>query len=106
MVQKVNVVLVDDIDQSEASETVTFGLDGVSYEIDLSDANAAKLRSQLESWVSAGRRVSGRRSTGSKGRGRTSDAGAIRTWANDNGYTVSERGRIPADIRAAYEAAN
>lgn len=109
MVQKVSVVLVDDLDGSEASETVTFGLDGATYEIDLSSGNAEKLRSDLASWVGVARRASGRRaSTGSRARGRArnSDAAQIRAWATDNGYTVSERGRIPAEIRSAYEAAH
>lgn len=110
MVQKVSVVLVDDLDGGEASETVTFGLDGVTYEIDLSDGNAEKLRSALASWVGAARRAGGRRPAGAvrSGRARTrnSDAAAIRVWAQENGYTVSERGRIPAEIRSAYEAAH
>lgn len=109
MVQKVSVVLVDDLDGSEASETVTFGLDGATYEIDLSSSNAEKLRSDLSGWVGAARRAGGRRPSGAsrgRGRARNSDAAAIRTWASDNGYTVSERGRIPAEIRAAYEAAH
>jgi len=104
MAQKVQVVLVDDVDGSEATETVTFALDGVGYEVDLSDKNAAALREAIAPWVSAGRRVSGRRSAG-RGRGRvTSDASKIREWAKANGYAVSERGRVSAEIREAYAA--
>lgn len=110
MVQKVNVVLVDDVDGSEAVETVTFGLDGATYEIDLSSENAAKLRAELAGWIGAGRRHGGRRvaapARGAKSRSRSGDAAAIRVWASSNGYTVSERGRIPAEIRSAYEAAH
>lgn len=105
MAQKVQVVLVDDIDGGEAAETLSFALDGVGYEIDLSDANAADLRAALQPWISAGRRVSGRRSA-SRGRGRSSgsDAAQIRDWAKANGFEVSERGRVSAKIREAYAA--
>ncbi|PWD50598.1 hypothetical protein C8046_07975 [Serinibacter arcticus] len=111
MVQRVSVVLVDDIDGGDAAETVSFGLDGASYEIDLSDANAAKLRDALAPWVGAGRRSGGRKqaTAAPRGRGRasrSSDASTIRSWAAENGHTVSERGRIPAEVREAYEAAH
>ena len=62
MAKKVTVTLVDDFDgEAAADETVEFALDGVSYEIDLSSKNAAKLRGDLKQWVEAGRRVGGRR---------------------------------------------
>ena len=102
MAQKVQVVLVDDIDGGEAAETLSFSLDGVGYEIDLTEANAAELRAAIAPWISAGRRVSGRRSAG-RGRG-TSDAGKIREWARANGVEVSERGRVSASVREAYAA--
>ena len=108
MVQRVSVGLVDDIDGGEAVETVTFGLDGATYEIDLSAENSAKLRSALAEWIGAGRR-GGRKAVATrsaKGGNRNSDAAAIRAWASANGHKVSERGRIPADVREAYEAAN
>jgi len=113
MAQKVQVLLVDDIDGGTADETVTFALDGVSYEIDLTSAHAAELRDALGTWVGHARKVGGRSSSGrggSSGGGasrprRSSDAGAVRTWAKENGYDVSERGRISAEIRDAYEAA-
>jgi hypothetical protein len=110
--QKVQVILVDDIDGGEAAETVSFGLDGTSYEIDLSVDNAAELRDALAKWVGsarkAGRAISGRASS----RGRSSAAAdreqtqAIRAWARKQGHKVNDRGRIPADIVAAYNAAN
>jgi len=102
MAQKIQVVLVDDIDGGEAVETVSFSLDGVGYEIDLSQKNAAELRGALESWIASGRRVSGRRAA-SRGRG-SSDAHKIREWAKANGHEVSERGRVSAKIREAYAA--
>ena len=104
MARKVQVVLTDDVDGGEASETVNFALDGVTYEIDLSDENAAKLRDQLAYWVGNARRVSGRRTTGRRRSGR-SDAAKIREWAQANGHQVPPRGRIPNEVRQAYEAA-
>lgn len=106
MARKVQVILTDDVDGSEAAETVNFGLDGVSYEIDLSDENATKLRDQLAHWVGNARRTGGRRSTGRRsGSGSTSNAAKIRKWAQENGHEVPPRGRIPNDVRQAYEAA-
>ncbi len=112
MAKKVTVTLVDDFDgEGTADETVEFGLDGVSYEIDLSAKNAAKLRNDLKHWISAGRRVGGRRrGRGTpNGRGRGSidreQSAAIRDWARRNGHNVSTRGRIPADIIDAFHAA-
>ncbi len=104
MAQKIQVVLVDDVDGGEATESVSFTLDGVGYEIDLSAANAAKLRSAFSPWISAGRRVSGRRAAG-RARG-NSDAAKIREWAKANGHAVSERGRVSATIREAYAASH
>ena len=108
MAQKVNIVLVDDIDGSEATETVSFGLDGTSYEIDLNDKNAAALRDALAAYVGHGRKVSGsrrgRRSSSSSAGGHT--AKEIRDWARSNGHKVPERGRIPSDVREAFEAAH
>jgi hypothetical protein len=111
MAQKVQVVLIDDIDGGEAAETVTFGLDGATYEIDLSNGNAAQLRNALAHWVGNARRVSGRssRPTGRRGGGSSSsstDTTAIRSWAKENGYKVSERGRISAEVQEAYAAAH
>jgi len=102
--QKVQVVLVDDIDGSAASETVSFSLDGTSYEVDLSDKNAADLREALAPWISAGRRTATRKASARR-RATGPDASTIRAWAKDNGVDVPERGRIPAKVREAYEAA-
>lgn len=107
MAQKVQVLLVDDLDGGEASETVTFGLDGTSYEIDLSSANADKLRKELSHYVGHARKVSspGRRRRSRTGPGRERSA-EIRAWAKQRGYHVSERGRIPASIVSEYEASH
>ena len=104
MANKVVVQLVDDIDRSPASETGSFGLDGVNYEIDLNDEHAAELRDALAPWVSKGRRTGGRKSTRGTAapRAAASDAAKIREWARGQGIEVSERGRIPAEIRERY----
>lgn len=111
MAKKVITLLTDDLDGSEADRTVEFSLDGVGYTIDLSEKNAGKLRKALDAYIAAGTRVSRGTATGRGGRGGFS-AGparsdreqnrAIREWAVKNGYTVSERGRIPASVIAAY----
>jgi hypothetical protein len=101
---KVLVILEDDVDGGKADETVEFALDGAAYAIDLSDANAKKLRGALDGYVSKARKVSGRRSSGRK----TSspiDNKAIRRWAQANGIEVSERGRISADVVEQFRAA-
>ena len=104
MAQRVHIVLEDDIDGSEAAETVSFSLDGVSYEIDLSQANAGKLRDDLARWVGHARRVGGRKAAGKKPKGGA--ANDIRAWALAQGMQVSARGRVPAEVREAYEKAN
>ncbi|MEU5577764.1 Lsr2 family protein [Streptomyces huasconensis] len=112
MAQKVQVLLIDDLKGGEADETVTFALDGKSYEIDLSSKNADKLRGALEEFIKAGRRTGGKASAGNRGRtsakasGSSADTAAIRSWAKENGMEVNDRGRVPASIREAYEAAN
>src|SRR6202034_680104 len=111
MAKKVTVTLVDDFDgEGAADETVEFGLDGVTYEIDLSSKNATKLRHDLKQWVEAGRRVGGRRRRrSSSGRGRGAidreQSAAIRDWARRNGHNVSTRGRIPPALIDAFHAA-
>jgi hypothetical protein len=108
MAQKVHIVLEDDLDGSDATQTVSFGLDGTSYEIDLNDKNAAALRDAFASYVGHGRKISGsrrgRRSTTAATSGHS--AKEIRDWARSNGHKVPERGRIPAAVREAFEAAN
>lgn len=106
MAQKVNIVLVDDIDGSDATETVAFGLDGTNYEIDLNDKNAAKLRDALAAYVGHARKVGGGRRTRSKSAvaGSGPSAKEIRDWARSNGFKVPDRGRIPADVREAFDA--
>ena len=109
MAQRVNVVLVDDIDGDEAAETVSFALDGVDYEIDLNESNAEALRDALGRYVNAGRRVGGRRRRGQKvaaGGDSGPSAADVRQWARANGWDVPERGRVSAEVREAYAAAH
>jgi len=112
MASKTLVFLEDDLDGGEADETVSFSLDGVAYEIDLSAKNAGKLRDALALYIGSGRRVGGRASRGrgaaakAAGRGGSANTAEIREWARKKGYEVSERGRIPAAIVDAYSAAH
>jgi hypothetical protein len=108
MAKRVSVTLVDDTDGSNADETVSFALDGVSYEIDLSNHNADKLRNSLATWIGFATRSGGRKAA-PKATGRSAgrrDLSAVREWARANGYQVSERGRVAADVQAAYDKAN
>ncbi len=108
MAQKVNIVLVDDIDGSDASETVSFGLDGSTYEIDLNDSNAAALRDALSGYVGHARKVTGGRGRKAKAAAATTGPSAreLRDWARSNGHEVSDRGRVPAEVREAFDAAH
>jgi len=115
MAQKVLVQLVDDLDGTSSTDiaTVTFGLDGVSYEIDLNEGNASNLREHLSEFITSARRTGGRvkrggaaTAGGSTGSGRNREqTQAIREWAKKNGHDVSDRGRIPAAVIQAFEAA-
>ncbi|MBV9593921.1 MAG: Lsr2 family protein [Actinobacteria bacterium] len=113
MAQKIQVLLVDDIDGGPADETVTFALDGNSYEIDLSASNASALREALAKYIGHARRA-GRaarpaptpvRSGRTPARVDREQLQAIREWARTNGHTVSDRGRIPSAIVEAYHSA-
>ena len=109
MAQRVSIVLEDDIDGSVADETVTFALDGVTYEIDLNGKNAAALRDALAPYVGHARRAAGRRTAGRPAGGRSSgkrDLADVRDWARSNGHKVSDRGRISAEVQAAYDKAH
>lgn len=112
MAQKIDVRLVDDLDGTEATGTISFNLDGKAYEIDLSTDNANKMRDSLAPFIAAARRSSGRiptprmtsRSTRSPVRTDYEQNQAIREWAQARGMKVSDRGRIPAEVLEAYHA--
>lgn len=114
MAQKIHVELVDDIDGSPAAETVSFGLDGSQYQIDLSEGNATALREALAPYIGHGRRAGSgggrRRSGGGSSSSASSKSGPsaaeIREWARSNGWDVPDRGRVSAEVREAYAAAH
>jgi hypothetical protein len=109
MAQKIVQELIDDIDGSEAEETVTFSWKGYTYEIDLSGKNLAKLDKAISPYVEHGRRLGRAGKASAKASTVTripSNAATVRAWAIANGYEVPERGRIPNDVREAYDAAN
>ena len=111
MAQRVHVILVCDLhdDDTAGTETITFGLDSASYEIDVCDQHAAELRDRLAPYVGAARRIGGRgelspgRSRRRRSRG-SGDAARIREWARSQGLAVPERGRIPAELAEKYAA--
>lgn len=122
MVTKTVVSLVDDLtgEGGDDVESLSFGIDGATYEIDLSEGNAAALRDALATYIAAARRTGGRRRGANRpGRGATvttiaanppaptsTDRGEnqrIREWAQRKGLQIADRGRIPADIRERYE---
>ncbi|MCX0273017.1 Lsr2 family protein [Nocardia zapadnayensis] len=106
MARKVVVTVIDDLDgASAAAETVSFGIDGVGYEIDLSEANARELRAGLDKWTSFARKVGGRSRVNAPAAGRQKDAKAVREWARRNGHDVPERGRMPSAVLQAYQRA-
>ncbi|BFU43092.1 histone-like nucleoid-structuring protein Lsr2 [Krasilnikovia sp. MM14-A1004] len=111
MAKQVITLLTDDLDGGEADRTVEFGLDGVNYTIDLSEKNAGKLRKALDPFLGAATRVgrsgnesraAGRRGAVTTGRASRDQNQAIREWAAENGYEVSDRGRIPGSVVEAY----
>jgi hypothetical protein len=111
MARKVEVKLLDDIDGTEAEETLKFGLDGTTYEVDLSAKHAEQLRSSLAKYVLKARRVGRGGVPAARGRARTTPARtdreqnqAIRDWAKSKGLGVSDRGRIPANVVQRYQA--
>ncbi|GAA2236432.1 Lsr2 family protein [Rarobacter faecitabidus] len=112
MAQKVQVILEDDIDGGPATSTVTFALDGTGYEIDLSEENAAKLRDSIAEWIRYARRV-GRVNRGQVSKRTTSGqvggvhkTGEMRSWLIENGYEVSTRGRISAELQEVFRQAH
>lgn len=110
MAKRTTVELVDDLDGNEGDETVLFGLDGVEYEIDLSKEHADELREALSPFVGSGRRRPATHRAAVQqqlpGAGRRKDLADVRAWANENGFEVSARGRIPIQVMEAYDVAH
>ncbi len=111
MAQKIQTLLIDDLDGGEAEETVRFGLDGTEYEIDLSAKNADALRRAVTRYVDAARRApaAAARRPGRSGRKPASangtDPTAVREWAKTQGIEVKDRGRVPAELVVKFKAA-
>ena len=108
MAQKIQTLFIDDIDGGEAEGTVRFGLDGSEYEIDLNAKHSEELRNALANYVTHARKVGGaaRRGTARGGRRFSAvDTVAVRAWAREQGIDIKDRGRVPADITAKYQAA-
>ncbi|MFT3832834.1 MAG: Lsr2 family protein [Micropruina sp.] len=108
MARQTVVTHIDDIDGTPAAETLTFAIDGVDYEIDLSEANAMSLREGLRTYTRAGRRTGApvsRPSGRAVARTDKEQLDAMRRWARENGYEVSDRGRISNAVRDAYNSA-
>ena len=109
MAKRVVETLIDDLDGSDADRTISFSIDGDQYVIDVSTANADKFDAAVAPFVKAARKTSTGRASAGRGRrggasaGDTKDA---REWLRSNGHEVSDRGRIPASVREAFEAAN
>ncbi|MCP3427262.1 Lsr2 family protein [Rothia sp. AR01] len=110
MAQKVKIILEDDLDGGTAGETVRFALDGGQFEIDLSTENAKQLREAIRPYTSAAQKVTtqnrrGAGRTAGGGQQRNKETAQIRAWAKENGYEISDRGRIYKSIQDAYHAA-
>jgi hypothetical protein len=115
MAQKVQILLTCDLDEDDvpAAETVTFGYDGVSYAFELCEAHLDEFANLMQGYISAARRADGpsrraRSVSATSARSATTtpkeDLAAMREWARANGYKVSDRGRIPGEVRDAYAA--
>jgi hypothetical protein len=108
MAQKIQTLFIDDIDGGEAEGTVRFGLDGTEYEIDLNSKHSEELHAALANYVAHARkagRTAGRGARGRRAAAQAIDTGKVREWAKENGYDIKERGRVPAEILARYQAA-
>jgi hypothetical protein len=109
MARNISVVTTDDLDGSTDAETVSFGLSGVNYEIDLSEANRTRLTDTFAPFITAARKARGGSRRSSNGRSAASpslDRAAVRAWAREAGLDISERGRISAEVIRQYEAAH
>lgn len=106
--RKTKIILIDDIDGTEADRTIQFGLNGTTYEIDLNETNTQKLEAALAPFVEKATKVAGRRSSGQT---RRTTAGPsfsqnVRAWAKEQGITVPDRGRVPNTVLEQYKAAH
>lgn len=109
MAQQIQTLHIDDLDGGKAEGTISFGLDGTDYEIDLSSAHAKALRKAMEKYIQAGRKAGNptRRSARTNGRGRAGgpNPSEVREWAKSQGVKVSDRGRVSSDLIVKFKAA-
>jgi nucleoid-associated protein Lsr2 len=107
MAQRIQTLLIDDLDGGEAAGTVRFGLDGTEYEIDLSAAHDDELRKALQRYLAHARRIGGTAKTAARSpRGAAAvDTAKVREWAKEQGIEVKDRGRIPASVVEQYQTA-
>jgi hypothetical protein len=106
MAQRTQVLYVDDIDGSDAAGTVRFGFDGTDYEIDLNKKHADQLAQAISPFIAAARKVPSSRRPVRGARAGRQNLSDVRAWARDQGIKISERGRIPAEVLAKYDAAH
>ena len=108
MAQKIQTLFIDDIDGGAAEGTVRFALDGTDFEIDLSAAHSDELRKALATYISHARKVGGTARRAPRGRragGDVINTAQVREWARGNGFDIKDRGRVPAEVVAKYQAA-
>jgi hypothetical protein len=107
MAQRIQTLLIDDLDGGEAVGTVRFGLDGTEYEIDLSAAHGDGLRTALQQYIAHARRTGGTAKSAARGRrgGTAVDTAKVREWAKEQGIEVKDRGRVPACVVEQYKTA-
>jgi hypothetical protein len=105
MAQRIQTLLIDDLDGGEAAGTVRFGLDGTEYEIDLSAAHSDELRKTLERYLAHARRTGSTSKSAARGRRGSAavDTAKVREWAKGQGIEVKNRGRVPADVLEQYQ---
>lgn len=113
MAQKTQVVLTDDVDGTEATQTITFAFQGVSYEIDLNDDHASALEESFSDWISSARRINEprggktrRASAGASAPGGGRDLNDVRSWLRSNGHEVADRGRVSQALLEEYDKAH
>jgi len=107
MAQRIQTLLIDDLDGGEAAGTVRFGLDGTEYEIDLSAAHSDELRQELGQFLAHARRTGGTARNAARTRRGSGavDSAKVRDWAKGQGIEVKDRGRVPADVVERYKTA-
>ena len=118
MARQTTVTVTDDLDGSANAQEVTLSLDGTAWTIDLGAKNRAALQKALKPYIAKATQQPNRQTRGSRAgrsgkgarrapsRSTRGDLGEIRTWANSNGYTVSDRGRISTEVQQAYDSAH